>query len=92
MSNVDFIGPPPNKRKNTKHAVAASALREHPKQWGVVQRAATGKRAAAAAQAIRRARLSAYAPAGSYEAAARTVVVAGVPEHRVYVRYVGGEQ
>ncbi|MEV0438988.1 hypothetical protein AB0I84_07810 [Streptomyces spectabilis] len=91
MSDVEFTGPPP-RRKTTKHARIASLLREHPEAWAVVRRPATMARAAAAAHAIRSALLSAYEPAGSYEAVARTVIDAGQTEHRVYARYVGGEQ
>ncbi|CAM5607805.1 hypothetical protein GCM10010329_17140 [Streptomyces spiroverticillatus] len=90
--NVEFIGPPPTKQPNTKHAVIADNLRRHPSVWGVVRRAATTTRAASAAQAIRDARLTSYAPVGSFEAVARTVVEGGIVEHRVYARYVGGEQ
>lgn len=85
---VEFIGPPPAER-DTKHARIARELREHPKMWGVVQRAASTSRAASAAQAIRTAKLPAYTPAGHFEAVARTVIEGGVAEHRVYARYVG---
>ncbi|MFD7103089.1 hypothetical protein EYS09_09650 [Streptomyces kasugaensis] len=86
---VDFIGPPP-RSKNTKHSLIASELQSHPESWGVVQKSANIARASSAAQAIRRGRLSAYLPAGTFEAVARTVVEHGVVEHRVYARYVGG--
>jgi len=92
VSPVEFVGPPP-KQRNTKHTRIANSLRQHPKEWGVVRTPATSVRAASAAQAIRSARLPAYEPAGSYEAVARTVVQKnGDVEHRVYARYVGGEQ
>jgi len=88
VSTVEFVGPPPAQR-NTKHARIARELRAHPRVWGVVRRPDTLPRAASAAQAIRDARLPAYAPAGSFEAVARTVTEGGRTEHRVYARYVG---
>ncbi|MEU7163120.1 hypothetical protein AB0A70_00470 [Streptomyces morookaense] len=91
MSVVEFIGPPPA-QKASKHSRIANELRAHPRTWGVVQRSATTARAAAAAQAIRKAKLPAYAPAGDFEAVSRTVVEGGVAEHRVYARFVGGAQ
>ncbi|MFF7415554.1 hypothetical protein [Streptomyces lydicus] len=88
MSNVEFVGPPP-KQRNTKHARIAGELRAHPNVWGVVRKPTSITRAASAAQAIRNGRLNAYAPAGSFEAVARTVTEGGVVEYRVYARYVG---
>ncbi|MFI1182589.1 hypothetical protein ACH4UT_23960 [Streptomyces sp. NPDC020799] len=89
VSVVEFIGPPPV-QKDTKHTRIARELRAHPDTWGVVQRATTTTRAAAAAQAIRKAKLAAYAPAGTFEAVSRTVVEGGAAEYRVYARYIGG--
>ncbi|MFF0744191.1 hypothetical protein ACFYVL_27710 [Streptomyces sp. NPDC004111] len=88
--SVEFIGPPPA-GKNTKHHRAATALRGRPEEWGVVLRSASPAAAASAAQSIRTARLAAYAPAGSFQAIARTIDE-GKTEHRVYARYVGGSQ
>ncbi|QKW51703.1 hypothetical protein [Streptomyces buecherae] len=88
MTKIEFVGPPPEQR-NTKHTCIADQLREHPKVWGVVAKPTSMARAASAAQAIRVARLTAYAPAGSFEAVARTVAEHGVVEYRVYARYVG---
>ncbi|GAA1176175.1 MULTISPECIES: hypothetical protein [Streptomyces violaceusniger group] len=90
-STVEFVGPPP-KQRNTKHARIAGELRAHPKVWGVVRKPKSITRAASAAQAIRGARLPAYAPAGSFEAVARTVTEGGVVEYRVYARYVGTDK
>ena len=89
MSEVEFVGPPPSE-KNTKHVRIARELRAHPNVWGVVQRPTSIARASAAAQAIRSAKLPAYAPAGSFEAVARTVDVGRRVEHRVYARYIEG--
>ncbi|WP_406321007.1 hypothetical protein [Streptomyces sp. NBC_00519] len=91
MNEVEFIGPPP-KQKNTKHARIAAQLKAHPRSWGVVRRPATINRAAAAAQAIKSGRLAAYAPAGSFDAVARTITEGTRTEHRVYARYIGDEQ
>ncbi|WP_189382457.1 hypothetical protein [Streptosporangium nondiastaticum] len=91
MNTVEFLGPPP-KQRNTKHAQIAAELRAHPNVWGVVQKPTTIARAASAAQAIRTARLTAYEPAGSFEAVARTVIVGGAAEYRVYARFIGGHQ
>ncbi|MFD9863492.1 hypothetical protein [Streptomyces alboflavus] len=93
MSDVEFIGPPPQ-HKCTKHARIAEELRERPLVWGVVRRPASIGRASSAAQAIKSARLAAYAPAGSFEAVACTVLIGTGKgqrkEHLVYARYVGG--
>ncbi|MCA6093465.1 hypothetical protein LE181_15015 [Streptomyces sp. SCA3-4] len=91
MSAVEFVGPPP-KQRNTKHARIAAELRAHPSVWGVVQKPTSIARAASAAQAIRRARLTAYEPAGSFEAVARTVTDGDATEYRVYARFIGGHQ
>lgn len=88
MSDVEFIGPPPQ-QKNTKHARIAAQLRAHPQVWAVVRRPASISRAASAAQAIKTGSLAAYEPAGSFEAVARTVIEGGRTEYRVYARYVG---
>jgi hypothetical protein len=91
VNNVEYLGPPP-KQRNTKHARIAADLRSHPGVWGVVRKPGTITRAASAAQAIRGAKLTAYEPAGSFEAVARSVKVSGEIEYRVYARYVGGAQ
>ncbi|MET9690160.1 hypothetical protein ABZY81_17060 [Streptomyces sp. NPDC006514] len=85
---VEYLGPPPEQR-NTKHARIARELRGRPQVWGVVRRPASLDSAASAARAIRDARLPAYAPAGSFEAVARSVTEGTVTEYRVYARYVG---
>ncbi|MER7464071.1 hypothetical protein [Streptomyces sp. NPDC097981] len=91
MSTVEYMGPPP-KQRNTKHARIARELRAHPQVWGVVRRPSSLDSASSAARAIRDARLPAYAPAGSFEAVARSVSEGAVTEYRVYARYVGGAE
>ncbi|MGW8764880.1 hypothetical protein ACWGN5_20475 [Streptomyces sp. NPDC055815] len=88
--SVVFAGPPPRSR-NTKHALIAMELAEHPGEWAIVQRLASIARASSAAQAIRSGRLAAY-PEGQFEAVARSVPEQGRVEHRVYARYVGAEK
>ncbi|MFJ7902397.1 hypothetical protein ACIQ6V_18205 [Streptomyces sp. NPDC096198] len=91
MSVKFLAGPPPARQTNTRHALLVAQLRAHPNQWAEIQEKATGARAAAAAQAIRSAQLASYAPAGSFQAIARTVVENDVARHVVYARYVGTE-
>ncbi|MEU4949246.1 hypothetical protein [Streptomyces lavendulae] len=91
MSSVEYLGPPPAQR-NTKHRRIANELRTHPQVWGVVRKPASLDSAASAARAIRDARLPAYAPAGSFEAVARTVTEGGTTEYRVYARYIGAAE
>ncbi|MFB6806583.1 hypothetical protein [Streptomyces sp. NPDC056387] len=87
---VKFIaGPPPARQKNVKHALIVEQLKAHPNQWAEIQQKETSARASSAAQAIRSAQLSSYAPAGSFQAIARTVVENNVPRFVVLARYVG---
>ncbi|MFF5471067.1 hypothetical protein [Streptomyces achromogenes] len=71
-----------------KHAEIAARLKSRPGQWAVVGTYKSTSIAASMARSIRAGvNMSAYTPAGTFEAKARTVV----GEHRVYARYVGGE-
>ncbi|MFF4751806.1 hypothetical protein [Streptomyces sp. NPDC001270] len=90
MNPITF-GPLPKSapgRRPGKHARAAEQLRAHPGEWAHVTTAKNSASSASLAGAIRAGRLAAYAPAGSFEAAARTVK----GEPRVYARYVGPQQ
>lgn len=87
---VKFIaGPPPSRQRNTKHALLVAQLKAHPNQWAEIQEKETSARASSAAQAIRSAQLASYAPAGSFQAIARTVVENDIARHVVYARFVG---
>ncbi|MFK0069731.1 hypothetical protein [Streptomyces sp. NPDC091046] len=79
---------PARGRRASKHARAAAELRARPGEWAHVTTAGSAESAASLATAIRSARLTAYAPAGSFEAHARTVD----DQPRVYVRFVGPQQ
>ncbi|WP_413800117.1 hypothetical protein [Streptomyces iranensis] len=88
--DVEFVGPPLATNVSKHHAIAA-ALKERPGEWAVVQRSVSAAGAGSTAQAIRTAKLAAYAPAGSFEAVSRTVKGEnGDGEHRIYARFVGG--
>src|SRR5690349_20284852 len=65
------------------HAAVAEELREHPGRWALVL--AGGAANTAFASLIRSGGLPAYRPAGSFQAAFRTVA----DEQRVYARFVG---
>lgn len=73
------------RRPNGRHAQIAEALRERPGEWACIGVQDTARSAGSLAYAIRTGRLSAYLPAGAFEASARTVR----REHRLYVRFVG---
>lgn len=87
---VEFSGPPPavHTGSNSRHARIAAQLTNHPGRWAYIHYGSSGS-ARSTALAIRTGKLSAYAPAGTYEAVARTVIVSGQEDHRVYLRYVG---
>lgn len=70
--------------KGTHEGIAA-LLKMKPLKWARVQTLSTVQSAANQADAIRNAKLTAYAPAGSFEAVSRTVD----GERRVYARFVG---
>jgi hypothetical protein len=72
-------------RQRHEHYKAAAALRERPGEWAMVRTAATSNAARSAASQIREGRLTAYRPAGEFDATSRTVG----GEFRVYARYVG---
>jgi len=94
---IVFEEPPKGRNRGpsrVSHAIIAAQLRERPGIWAVIDKRATARSAANTAHAIRIARnMKAYAPAGAYEAMARTVPVLEdgkrVTEYRVYARYVG---
>lgn len=67
----------------------ADALRARPCEWALLGKYVTGGTAGQAAYEVRHAldpKDQPFAPAGSFEAEARTLM----GEHRVYVRFVGG--
>ncbi|WP_328739905.1 hypothetical protein OHA91_22895 [Streptomyces erythrochromogenes] len=63
----------------------AAQLRDHPGKWAYIDSKGSRASAGSTAYAIRTGKLRAYAPAGHYEAKARTVD----GEFRVYARYCG---
>ncbi|MGI5252798.1 hypothetical protein [Actinacidiphila glaucinigra] len=72
------------------HADIATQLGARPTEWGKVTSAKTPAAAYSLAQRIKTAHFTAYEPAGSFEAAARTIQAKGAkPEFHVYARYVG---
>jgi hypothetical protein len=85
MSEITFEAPPSPRRGDARHGSIAAQLRDWPDRWARVAAYSTPHGAWNTAYAIRNGRLRAYEPAGSFEAAARTVD--GV--HVVYVRYMG---
>lgn len=88
---VEFSGPPPAAHtSNSRHARVVVQLVNNPRKWAVIGRYGSAGSARSTALNIRTGRLAAYAPAGSFDAAARTVITNGIAEHRVYARYIGG--
>ena len=87
---VKSWGEPPNNRRgpSVKHGALAAELKTRPGVWAHALTVGTARSAASTAQAVRSARLSAYAPAGSFDARSRTVS----GEYRIYIRYLGGEK
>lgn len=71
--------------ERTLHSLIAAQLRQRPGEWARIATRSTASNAASTAHSIRSAKLRPYAPAGAYEAAARTED--GV--HSVHARYVG---
>lgn len=86
--SLTFEDPPETTRKAGRkgmHKEAAEELRSRPGEWAIVSAYATGTSAAAMARHIMSGAVSAYKPAGSFQATARTVG----GEARVYARFVG---
>lgn len=99
MSDIIWENPPRERlgrgAGGVNHAKAAAQLRSRPGVWGIVGEYAAGNTAASIACLIKKGdSLKAYAPAGAYEAMARSVdtIEDGhrVRHFRVYGRYVGG--
>jgi hypothetical protein len=67
------------------HQVVAEALKANPKTWARVGKYRTVNSSASVASHIRGGLLTAYEPAGSFEAVARTVD----GEYWVYAKYIG---
>jgi hypothetical protein len=77
-------------RRVESRQVFADLLRARPGGWALLGKYATSGTARQSAYAVRNAldpKDQPFAPAGTFEAEARTML----GEHRVYVRYVGGE-
>lgn len=71
-------------RKVIAHELIAIQLRARPGKWAVI---VEGYPHASVASLITRGKVRAYAPAGTYEAVARTV---GGAQH-IYARYIGAD-
>ena len=71
MSGLVWQDPPASKRgpRTTKHAEFAAAMRANPGRWALVGGPA---KSGGSATLIRAGKLSAYAPAGSFEAKVRS--------------------
>lgn len=90
MTNIVFTDPPPAFRRGSAHPweEIAEALRARPNEWALVLR---GIHSSYSSQ-INHGKLSAFKPAGTFEA--RSVGTAakdenGKPTHDLYVRYIG---
>jgi hypothetical protein len=89
MSELKFETPPEKTRVTWgRHYLVAHELKAKPGEWAVVGVYNGPECAGSIARQIKGARLSAYQPAGSFEAEARTVD----GEHRVYARFVGEKE
>jgi hypothetical protein len=84
---LHFEDPPPSRQygPRTDHAAAAAELKARPGEWAVIARHMTPAAARTAAGRIRCGFPAAYKPAGSFDAAARTVD----GEYRTYAMYRG---
>lgn len=87
---VQFVEPAyePFRRVESRR-LFADALRARPGEWALLGKYSTAGTGRQSAYEIRNAlgpKDQPFAPAGSFEAEARTML----GEHRVYVRYVGG--
>jgi hypothetical protein len=87
MSALKFEGPPPSKFTSPRghHTEAAKELKERPGEWAIVGVYAHSGSSSAVARQLRAGLIPAYAPAGTFEAMARTID----GEARVYARFVG---
>lgn len=77
--------PHENRGGGVNHRLVAPQLRANPEAWARVSTYKTAGSAGSMAQAIRTGVLTAYRPAGSFEAASRKVG----GQYHVYARYVG---
>lgn len=86
MSELKFETPPAQRRITWgRHHEVASKLRAKPGEWAVVGVYNASNTAASIARQVNRGAMTAYQPAGSFEAMSHTVD----GEPRVYVRFVG---
>lgn len=83
---------PPPRRRTTEatqnHKEVADLLKTRPGTWRYILSYSAATTAGSVAQSIRTGHTSAWAPAGSFDAVARTVD----GQHRVYARYIGGTE
>lgn len=89
MSDIRFDPPaPPIPRGRAVREAFANDLRANPGQWALLGQHPSPTAARQFAYGIRSGKhTSLWLPAGAYETETRTVL----GEHRVYVRYVGGD-
>lgn len=87
LNQIRFEEPPAKQGspKKTKHQKIAEKLTKRPGDWALVASYNTAASMNSMAHLIRNGKAKAYAPAGDFEAVARTVG----SKHRVYARYVG---
>lgn len=87
---IRFDGPAMPVPKQAGREEFAAELRKHPGEWALLGKVGTMGSGGTLAWQIRGARetMTAFAPAGAYEAEAKTLL----GEHRVYVRYVGSAE
>jgi len=86
MSVIRWQDPPPHYGhlgQAHEHQLIAATLKEHPQAWAVV---AEGAGLQGLARQIKSGRISAYQPAGSFEAVTRSRAGVG---HTIFARYVG---
>ena len=88
MTTIRFEEPPADSRSSGQYpsnGEVVAALKARPGEWALIRTVSSVSSATSTAYQIRSARLSAFAPAGSFEAVSRTTN----GEYRVYARYVG---
>jgi len=89
LTRIQFEEPPARTNrplKKTKHEIIADKLRKRTGEWARIGSYVAPSSSNSIAHQIRKGRISAYAPTGSFEAVSRTVE----GKHIVWARYIGG--
>lgn len=90
---IEFSDPPERRRRKprseTRHLAAAEALKGRPNEWAIVDKYENARSAYQLAYLIRNGKISAYRPAGKFEATMRARTSSDESPFVVYARYLG---